>query len=170
MKLMDKTSCIEWCVDRRIQTSGNTRISFLQDDGEKAIVSIPAIFLECVSLSFKLEAVFNESSNGSLFWMRDWGMWSEKIETLGMVYWKRLRPDIGTDTLCDRPGHLFSPNDGEILRGLLLLPMIFQWDALWIADSGNLIVNIKHDGIIEVFVCGESAVNRILEIKALISK
>jgi hypothetical protein len=169
MKLIDKKACLEWCSDREIKSFGITQICFARNQGTKVVIPLPKEFLKCVSLMLALEAIFEESTSNSLLWIRDWDMWSEKTDGIGIAYWKHFRPDAGRELLLEFPGHLFSTGDGESLRALLLLPIVFQWDAQWFSNSGESIISIKHDGLLEISIRGDRAEKITAELEAWVN-
>jgi hypothetical protein len=166
MDLIEKQHCLEWCSSRRIKSSGMAHIDFFDPKKHKIAISLPKEFLKCIPLVLALETTFEMEMVGSLLWIRDWGIWSEKTEAIGIAYWKKFRPEKNRDLLTEYPGHLFSENDAESLRALLLLPILFQWDAQWITPSGEAIANVKHDASLEILIRGDTTEKIIGEIKS----
>ena len=162
--------CNEWCASRRISPSGLAQINFTDAQYDKISIPFPREFLGCVSLMQILESVFSPEMPGSLLWMRDWGIWSEATEEVGIAFWKKFRPEEGRDSLLEYPGHLLSEADLESLRALLLLPIIFQWDAQWFSSNGESIISIKHDGLLEVMVRGENTKRIVANIEAYLKR
>ena len=161
MRIIPRQDCLEWCSSRRINISGITQIAFIGPPGVYIKIALPREFLRCAAFAVALCETFEHGGQESLLWMREWGMWSEDIDSLGVVYWKALRSD-NRESLAEYQGHVFSNGEDQLIRALLLVPIMFQWDAHWIPGSGDAIVSIRHDGLAEIFLRGSNA-DRIAE-------
>ena len=64
---------------------------------------------------------------GVLVWIRQWGIWSETIERVGMKIVESMRLVKGeTRSIHDARAHLFDEHELVEAHALLLQPLLFQ--------------------------------------------
>jgi hypothetical protein len=155
MELLNDEQCKQWCsennigiLDSRIalQNPGKAFASriFSRNKCEFRRVFYPEKYNDCVYVTMVLSRYFAEFETESLFWMTDWGIWSEDVEAYNRFLWTRLRPDLSYESLSEFPGHLCGPDDAEYVRGLILLSMLSQWDGHWIPKGGESYIYVCH--------------------------
>lgn len=93
---------------------------------------------------------------GSLFWLSDWGMWGPDSDSLGMFIWRKIcQSEYGE-------GILHDSSEAIAQASLLLIPMIFQWDAYLVLKGGAYIVFSSHDGYVCVLTRSSEETERLM--------
>lgn len=91
-----------------------------------------------------------EAFLGATVWFRDWGIWNELDEEVGLRIAVQMRAALGeTRSLLDVPGHVFASSEFVDARAFWTLPMIFGWDAILFPEREDYFVFTSHDE----FVC-----------------
>ncbi len=88
--------------------------------------------------------------------MRDWGFWSEAFEQSGLRIIENIRAGLESkEPLLETPGHLLSSSEIIDITGLLIQPMLFQWDAYLIPTDAIYLIEISHECRIRIY-CASS--------------
>ena len=89
------------------------------------------------------------SFDGAMVWLRDWGIWTEVDEEMGMRVMSQMRAGLGESReLSEAPGHIFSEKEFVDARAFWTLPMIFGWDAILFPDKSDYFVFTSHDEVV----------------------
>jgi hypothetical protein len=95
-------------------------------------------------------ADYDVSFQGATVWFRDWGIWNEGDEKMGMRVVTRMRAGLGENReLIETPGHIFSEEEFVDARAFWTWPMFLGWDALVFPRKSDYFVFTSHDE----FVC-----------------
>jgi hypothetical protein len=85
-----------------------------------------------------------------LFYIDEYGIWPS---SQNMYLFDGFRKSVGiTDTIYEKPGHLVSSEEKIDLYCLIAMVLYFSWGALLVSETGEEIIRISHDEIIDVYV------------------
>ncbi len=88
---------------------------------------------------------------GVLVWIRQWGIWSETTERVGMNIVASIRLAKGEARSVDEArAHLFDEHELVEAHALLLQPLFFEWDAFVVPSSGKYFAMADHDGVLKI--------------------
>lgn len=169
MHLLTESAAIDWC---RNQAPALARTLL---PTERAVVGgvrgirVPIVGspIEVLGLSYVLimtDVAGDDEARfaGGLILLQDWDIWSGGIEQVGHTLLGGLRmqvaraPSGSSPTVRDAPGHLVDAEEFVIARSMIALPMLFQWDALYMPAHGRLIAEFSHHGFVDLVVLGEA--------------
>lgn len=151
MKCVNAGQAADWCRARGIVFSDRHLRRLGYDEGHPLAISIeaPTNTQRLLALGYVILATASDderSFEGGLLWLNDWDIWSESFERVGHWLAKSLRVGCHHGAIADAPGHLFDPGEFIQAQALLLLPMVFQWDAHFIPANGQFLVRLGHHG------------------------
>jgi hypothetical protein len=93
---------------------------------------------------------------GAMLWLREWEIWSESIDRTGHALLDGIRRLSGrSDSLRAAPAQAFGPGEFFWACASLSLPMMFQWDAWFVAADGSHAVSVSHEGYLDFIACTE---------------
>jgi hypothetical protein len=94
---------------------------------------------------------FNEKQEEKIVWIRDWTIWNERSQEIGLCHLQllatALRPaEQGTE------GHIyrFESSEWSSVIAFLTVPILYGWDAHLFSRSGDALVDISHHGEVSV--------------------
>jgi hypothetical protein len=139
-----------WGQERGLCVVGTRGLRLAYESGHPIGVEIPAptTTQRLLALGYVLLASAGEGEAefpGGLLWLNEWDIWSESFERVGWRIAQRLRGIAKVPSLRDAPAHLFGPDEFIDAQALLLLPMLFQWDAHFVPSSGEFFVYASHE-------------------------
>jgi hypothetical protein len=80
---------------------------------------------------------------------RDWGIWTEPDEEMGLRVVAPMRAGLGeTRVLIDTPGHVFSKEELVDAQAFWTWPMFVGWDALLFPLKSDYFVFTSHDEVV----------------------
>jgi len=90
-----------------------------------------------------------------LLWLTAWGIFpSEEYP----VIWREIREKHGESRpLIEAPGHLFGEGEGELVRGMARLAMLFAWDAFFWPAPPTIAGFMSHDEVLFLYAKDEDA-------------
>lgn len=112
-----------------------------------------------------------ETGGECLIWITEYGIWPS-CEDRGLF--NGFRRALGEyREIQEAAGHVFGPRDVQQVASLLAMVLYFNWGAIVASSSGDLVVEISHDEVMNV-VMGEEAgmktfdeIERVAEVIAL---
>lgn len=158
MELLSSDQAKEWCRERglAIQSDFPFSIEFPPENGTPLGVPLPrdaqrSIALANVILMSVVEEDDEDRFEGGLLWFRDWNIGSETVQRVGLNLLQRVRGSP-TDVydLSGRPAHLLDRSQLVTAQTLLMLPMVFRWDAYYVPHSGRWLAFVSHEGFVQV--------------------
>ncbi|HEX3928243.1 MAG TPA: hypothetical protein VHW65_09600 [Gemmatimonadales bacterium] len=161
VRLLTSEQAIRWCRERRIELPMGLRlperVAFDGHDGPAVHVPIVGSPIDVIRLAYVL-LMTNvpgddaERFAGALLCFVDWDIWSETTESVGHAYLNAIRDLSGEPApIGDAPGLLCRKKDFKLAHAALALPMMFQWDAWYVAEDGGLVACIHHHGYMTIF-------------------
>jgi hypothetical protein len=92
---------------------------------------------------------------GAMLWFTKWGIWSPRDEGIGYRIIEAMHAAAGQPgSLETSPGHLFRADELDDAIGMLLQPMIFGWDAVfvpsWSYGHPEFFLHVSHDSYVTV--------------------
>lgn len=161
MKLITKQDALKWCNERGIaireDSPHSSRLRF--DCGMRAVrVGVDGSAVNIFNLAYVLlmTGVPDDDEDrfeGALVWLRDWDIWSEGIEHVGHLLLAGIRGSgLGSPSVLEAPAHVFGPDEFVAAKATLVLPMLFQWDALLAPVHGRFVACLSHHGHFDLFV------------------
>jgi hypothetical protein len=88
-----------------------------------------------------------------LVWIRDWTIWNERAQEIGLRHLSLLASSADSEREAG-DGHIYllEQSDWSAAIALLLIPVLYSWDAHLFNSSGNALVDISHDGFVRVWL------------------
>lgn len=152
--------CAEWCFKRGIIVSRRGELNYEKTPIDSLTLSLPRVGLEIIALgSVLLSHLEDDNYKGSFFWLKDWDIWSPESEAVGMHLFTCQLPKEAS--FSSKGGQLFETNELVEQKSLLVIPMLFQWDAYLVPSHGNYIIFVDHDGYIKLVARTASELERI---------
>ena len=92
---------------------------------------------------------------GALLWFTEWGVWNWLDEGVGYRIIEAMHNAAGQPKSFEAgPGHLFRADELHEAVGMLLQPMIFGWDAVyvprWSYGTDQFFLHVSHDSFVSV--------------------
>jgi len=88
-----------------------------------------------------------------LIWIRDWTIWNERSQEIGLAHLRLLVDSVETAAGEQRShAYLLTPLEWREAIALLTVPVLHGWDAHVFFQSGAALVDISHEGRIVVAV------------------
>ncbi len=126
---------------------------------EIATYSIPHDSGRKTALAREIASWF-EKDIEALLWINEFGIWPSS-EDLNLFI--GFRKSLGEkSSLNEKPGHLFSQDDLEIVASLLSMVFYFCWGAFLIPASKEFIFKISHDEMINIFAVNKTSIKKQL--------
>jgi hypothetical protein len=108
-------------------------------------------------LSLNLTGIL-DSEKGWLLWLTDFSIWSNEIEEIG---WMIIEKVLQSKLELDSSAFLFGPQEHLNLKAVLMVVLLFEWDAFLMNADGKTFVLIDHDHEITVSTINEELANEI---------
>src|ERR1700753_121013 len=107
-----------------------------------------------------LDVIVNIEDAERLIWIRNWTIWSDRSQDIGLraldlVTNNLSEPERGIDSQV----YILAAAEWREAIALLVLPMLFGWDAHLLFGSGAVAVDISHHGRIDVSFSSESVIS-----------
>jgi len=161
MRVMTFEQAREWCVARGIVADSPELVTLKFNNGSTKCLEfqLPAEATRAMALAYTLLMTMilddHESKfQGALLWIRQWGIWSETTERVGLKIVEMMRLAIGESrSLQDTSAHLFDKHELVEAHAFIMQPLFFQWDAFFVPSSGKYFATIDHDG--ELYVASQ---------------
>ncbi len=88
---------------------------------------------------------------GALVWLRRWEIWGESTDRAGYILLDGVRASVEQPApLGTAPAHLFESREFAKAHATLSLPMMFQWDAHFVAAGAEFCAYISHEGSVDL--------------------
>src|ERR1041385_1782987 len=158
MRVLGFADARQWCLARGIGAHLARLISLSFQGGSSNCLTIrlPLAPTRSIALAYILLMTLvpddDESKfQGVLVWIREWEIWSETTERVGVKVVESLRLAKGeARSVRDAPAHLFDEHELVEAHALLLQPLFFQWDAFVVPPSGKYFAMVDHDGVLNI--------------------
>jgi hypothetical protein len=97
----------------------------------------------------------SQDFNGALIWFTEWDVWNRLEEGVGYRIIEAMHRGAGQPKAFESaPGHLFRADELTEATGMLLQPMIFGWDAIylpnWTYGTEQFFLHVSHDSFVSV--------------------
>jgi hypothetical protein len=92
---------------------------------------------------------------GALLWFTNWGVWNSLDEGIGYRIIEKMHDAAGQPKSFEAaPGHVFRADELQEAVGMLLQPMVFGWDAMfvpwWSYGYNEFFLHVSHDSFVSV--------------------
>lgn len=171
MLLVSELESSRWCEQRGLGSSGGLKsgkLAFRDGEQFRSRFAVQGSATDVVSLAYVMimtgvpnddEAAFT----GGLVVLQDWDIWSETIERVGHLLLHRCRAIVSpTPSVLQSPGHILGATDFTEAQTLVTLPLLFQWEALYVPADGTFACLISHHGHFDILSRGRTTHQRIL--------
>ena len=132
-------------------------------------VKIPPDAPRMVALSYTLlmTGVFGdeeENFTGEMIWLRDYDFGSQTFDRAGRLMLESVA-GLTSDAarLEQYPACWYSPQELAAAHAALLIGCIFQWDMIAIPGSGQHLLSVSHDGVVQVITRTPSIFELVFE-------
>lgn len=93
-----------------------------------------------------------------LLWLTDFSIWSTEIEEIG---WMLIEKVLQSNLESGSSAFLFDQKDTLRLKAVLMISLLFNWDALLVNGDGKTFVVIDHDHGIKIYTLDEKLADEI---------
>lgn len=138
-----------WCTECGYRLESST--PSLADSSDLLRVDIP-IPQEVLSMTEMLDDLINlESPNGYVVWVRDWTIWNERSQEIGLRHLELLTLAAVREDVSDN-GHVYELTSAEWRDAIALIavPILYSWDAHLLFRSGRALVDVTHHDTLSV--------------------
>lgn len=147
MKALTQQEVLLWCQHESITVSNDGHLYF-PEERRCIAVELPEKPYQLVALANALLPYTDVAPfKGAVVWFKQWGVWSELVERVGLRVMELMRQVHHVSASLDQtaPACLF--NEGELidLQVSLVQPLLVGWDAFLIPRSAEYIVATSHD-------------------------
>jgi hypothetical protein len=102
-------------------------------------------------------ATLDDTSSQTVLWVRDWTIWNQRSQNVGLRHMSLLSVAL-TGLGSTHRDLIFVAGSDEApdITALVLVPILYSWDAHLLFASGRAIIDISHDGYVELAVTREA--------------
>lgn len=153
MNRLDRPSALLWCEQRGIEHPH----SVYDDDAERQpgfetfVLEAPTAGLRAVDFANWLLTLDDGGdalqSEAVLIWLLDWDIWSVERERVGL---RLLEALLGGRDFKAFPAAEFRRDELSEAQSMLVLILLFQWDAVVLPSHGEFLATFSHHGSVEV--------------------
>jgi hypothetical protein len=154
MNTLDYSEFSRWCDGRGIELDEHKWLRFRGEARLTFLAKLPKGPYQTVALArWCFPFAENEPFPGAAVYFREWGIWNELDDEMGMCAIRRLRAAHGESReLSSAPAQVFSKSEFPDARAFWTLPVILGWDAFLIPENSDYFVFNSHDEVVS-FVC-----------------
>jgi hypothetical protein len=166
MKTLTRKDFAEWCKSRGLESGDRERPYYRDADHHSFLIKLPDRSSRVLALATWCFPFSNhdDSFQGALVWVRQWGIWTEAVEEMGMRVISQMRAGFGESReLAVAPGHIFSDKEFIDARAFWTWPMILGWDAILFPDKHDYFVFNSHDEVVCFVARGRQTYTDLLE-------
>ncbi len=107
--------------------------------------------------------------SGALLWFTEWNVWNTLDEGVGYRIVEAMHSAAGQPRSFESaPGHLFRADELTEATGLLLQPMVFGWDAIylprWSFGTDQFFLHVSHDSFVSVVIRSKEFYGRVFSL------
>ncbi len=153
MNILDRSQLKQWCEDHRVKLKDDLRPILESWRAGSLRLLIPEKASSAVAICYALLAYDEEDRayDGGVFWVAQRGIWSEQSESVGIRLIRGLRSEDELDEN-QSPGHLLKADELVDAHSFLVVAVIFGWDTYFVTSDGSRIIEVSHDGFIDLHV------------------
>jgi hypothetical protein len=147
MKALRKEEVFAWCQQRSVKITSDDYLYFDGQERRCIAIELPEKPYQLVALANDL-LPYTQSVpfQGALLWIRQWGVWNELVERVGLRVMEVMRRAHGeTRPMGEAPGLLFDRQELVDLQVCFIQPLLVGWDAFLVPESGDYVVATSHD-------------------------
>lgn len=104
-----------------------------------------------------LDDLVSLCSTERLIWIRDWTIWNDRSQEIGL---RNLNLLVG-DHSATAQAFLLEPAEWRETIALLTVPLLYGWDAHLFFRSGMVLVDISHHGTVTITSRDEADLERV---------
>src|SRR5712664_1905238 len=142
MRTLTREDFGEWCKARGLESVDREWPYYRDADHHSFLVKLPDCPSRVLALArWCFPSNKGPSFEGAMVWLRDWGIWNEGDEEMGMRVIGQMRAAlVESRELTEAPGHIFSEKEFVDARAFWTLPMILGWDAILFPEKRDYFV------------------------------
>jgi hypothetical protein len=162
MRVLSEAEILDWLARFPARTTEDVHFDargpFFPDPNASCIdLEYPAKLERLPYLARQLATLGYEEHDfqGALLWFTEWGVWNTAEEGVGYRLVEDLHSAAGQPKSFEAgPGHRFRADELTETIGMLLLPMIFGWDAVyvpqWSYGTDQFFLHVSHDSYVTI--------------------
>jgi hypothetical protein len=162
MKVLSDEAARDWLHKLAIAVDDKRKLSFQNTD--KAIqiwLSSPTIRERVVDLAVNLVGILGGSSEW-LLWLTEFDIWNEEAEEIGWHVVDTFLQNAKQPKLSLNSSAIyFQPSEQLSVKAMLLVSILFMWDAYLIKGDGQIFIRIDHDDLSYIAIQNQSLVREI---------
>lgn len=162
---VNEQDLIRWSDARRMRMAAR-RIAYEEASAGVIEIARPAspaarVALTAALLAADLADQDERHFRGGLVRVTEYDIWSETSDRIGQRLIKSLTGDFDPS----EPAPAFAVREDDIVgaQALLAIPMLFEWDACYVPESGRVIIDLSHDGPITIAAAELTMLSTALE-------
>jgi hypothetical protein len=164
MRILNDSEARSWLAERGIQENAAKQLRFQAAKKTLELALAPPATREAVTaLALNLVGVLSSGSPW-LLWLKDFSIWSDDTEEIGWKIVDTFAQVVQQPVLnVNSSAMLFGADEEVVLKAVLLVPILFLWDAYLVHGGGNTFVRLDHDQHNAIATRDASVVEAILE-------
>lgn len=157
MKLLSEVEAKRWCTPLGVEVQGSS-VGYAAGQSLRLRLPVPTQTRDLLTFVYVLlmSAISTDDEldfQGALLWLTDWDIWSPTTERVGLHLLIGARgSEPNSVDVRSAPAHLLATHEIAQAQSLLLLPLLFQWDALYVPPTGAFVCSASHEGAVELHV------------------
>jgi len=116
---------------------------------------------ETYAISQLLDLMTSISDAERVVWIRDWTMWNDRSQDIGLLHIALLADKILPPNAESSRIYVFESAEWRETIAFLTVVALYGWDAHLLFSSGAALVNFSHHGCLSVFSRDEAIASHI---------
>ena len=96
--------------------------------------------------------VFDDTASERLVWLRDWTIWDDRSQEIGLRHWAMLTLPRDQPAGQSLEAYVLPAAEWRETIALLAVPALYGWDAHLFFNTGAALFNLSHEGRVSVFI------------------
>lgn len=147
-----------WCATRGVWTRGDTPSSKLAIGNglsqrfrfEPPIDPAGRVALANAIAVPRVLSTGDETFAGGLVWLRDWDIWSNTVERVGLELLRSVFRVVAGSSVRGTPARWYGPGELVQFQTAISLVLLFEWEADIVLEAGSPAFHISHERYVEV--------------------
>ncbi|MGB5105340.1 MAG: hypothetical protein WBP29_03800 [Candidatus Zixiibacteriota bacterium] len=165
MKCLTNEEARSWCQTSGLSVSSNLSLYYTPDCPYCLSIRLNDKPSRIIGLADYLIPTWEEVPfTGALLWITQWGIWDDHTEKTGAIIIEKMRLAAReSQSIHQRPGHLFEPEELIEMHSYFVLPLLWGWDAFLVPNEKDYFVFVCHDEVAEVVCRTQETCERLRE-------
>jgi hypothetical protein len=162
MRALTDEAAGQWCTANGLTYRGRS-IRFPEAPPTAVMLSWPLEPNRLPYLALYLFDLDLDAPSECLLWVREWSVETDLMVDVAVTHFDRLRRSYGiTEGLQEKPATLMDASEVKAAIALSAFPILFGWDAYFVAAGRDHLGFVSHDGYVCVLSKNAAAQASIL--------